>query len=69
MARLLTNREAELFRRIVNLAEQLDHCNPEVGMGPSRLMIAQDQAASLSFEIDEDDIAESAETASGQGGF
>lgn len=66
MARLLTNREAELFRRIVNLAESLDRCNPDVGMGPSRHMLAQDQASSLSFEIDEDDIAEAAETASGQ---
>lgn len=61
MAKLLTNREMELFRRIVYLAEQLDHENPEVGMGPSRSMLARDQAATLSFEIDEDDIEEAAE--------
>jgi len=66
MARLLTLREAELFRRIVYLAEQLDRCNPDVGMGPSRLTLAQDQASTLSFEIDEDDVAEAAEIASGQ---
>lgn len=65
MARLLTNREMELFRRIVYLAEQLDHANPEVGMGPSRSMLARYQAATLSFEIEEDDIEEASEEVGG----
>jgi hypothetical protein len=65
MAKLLTNREMELFRRIVVLAELLDRANPEVGMGPSRLMLAKDQADTLSFEIDIDDIEEAAEEISG----
>lgn len=58
MAKLLTNREMELFRRLVYLAKAYDDSNPEVGMGPSIEMIAEREAAKLSFEIDPDDIAE-----------
>lgn len=58
MAKPLSNREMELFHEAVRLAISLDHCNPEVGMGPSKEMIARAVADRLSFEIDEDDIAE-----------
>ena len=58
MATPLTAKEMELFRRVVRLAKHLDDCNPDVGMGPSIRTIAEREAARLSFEIDEDDIAE-----------
>ncbi len=58
MMKSITNREAELFIRIIHLAEELARCYPEVGMGPSKLDIAKDQAASLSFKIDTDDIVD-----------
>jgi len=63
--KLLTNREMELFRCIVILARRLDDCNPEVGLGPSIETIAQREADCLSFEIDEDDMAEVCETVKG----
>jgi hypothetical protein len=53
---LLTPRESELFNVAVNLAASLDAANPDVGMGPSRQMLAQDVAAMLSFPVDEEDI-------------
>jgi hypothetical protein len=56
----LMAREAELFRLAVDLAVQLDRCNPEVGMGPTREMIARQVANRLSFDVSEDDIAEAA---------
>lgn len=65
MAKLLTNREMELFRVAMQLEKALDDCNPDVGMGPSMEMIAERVAARLSFEIDEDDIAEMCETITG----
>lgn len=52
----MTEREQELFRVAVNLAVSLDQANPEVGMGPSRYMIAQDVAAQLSFEVADEEI-------------
>ena len=58
MAKILSKREMELFRAAVILAIQLDRCNPEVGMGPSRQMLAEKVAAMLSFEIDPEDIGD-----------
>jgi hypothetical protein len=52
----------ELFNLAVNLAYRLDQCNPDVGMGPSRLDIAKKISKHLSFKIDEDDIEEICET-------
>ena len=63
--RLLTIREAELFRRLVGQAIDLDRCNPDVGMGPTPETIATKLADSLSFDIDPDDIAEAAEEIKG----
>ena len=63
--KLFTNREMELFRTAVNLAVQLDRCNPEVGMGPSPEMIARKLAEKLSFGVDADDIAECCEVITG----
>ena len=64
-AKLLSNREMELFSVAVTLAVTLDRINPDVGIGPSRETIAQRVADQLSFEIDEDDIAEICEEISG----
>ena len=58
MAKVLSRREMELFHVAVNLAVRLDMACPEVGMGPSREMLARAVANRLSFEIDDDDIAE-----------
>jgi len=65
MAKLLTNREMELFRLAVNLAVKLDDCEPEVGMGPTRQAIAEKISKNLSFEIDENDIYEVSEIITG----
>jgi len=66
MAKLLSKREMELFHRVVSLAARLERCEPrEVGMGPTRQMLAEEQANALSFEIDPDDIAEVCETVEG----
>jgi hypothetical protein len=64
--KLLTNREMELLNLAVHYAVQLDHCNPEVGMGPSRQMIVDRVAAQLSFAVDPDDLAEIGQEISGQ---
>ncbi len=66
MVKLLTNREMELFRVALNLEEAVDRANPEVGMGPSRKMLAERLANRLTFIIDEDDIAEICEHITGQ---
>ena len=58
MAKPLSIREIELFHVALNYAVALDHCNPEVGMGPSRLMLAQQVAQKLSFSVSEDDLEE-----------
>ncbi len=59
MTKLLTNREMELFRLAIFLQKKLDNANPEVGIvfdestSACRKILSQ-----LSFQIDEDDIAE-----------
>ena len=58
MSKLLSQREMELLHLAVNLAVQLDRCNPEVGMGPFPLMIAEELVQKLSFDVDEDDLHE-----------
>lgn len=58
MPRPLSAREMELFHVALNYAVALDHCNPDVGMGPSRRMIADRIAARLSFDVSEDDLEE-----------
>jgi hypothetical protein len=63
--RILNLREMELFRKLVLMAKKYRDCNPEVGMGPSLEMIAKEQAQTLSFKIDEDDIAEVCEEIKG----
>lgn len=61
--KLLTNREMELFRQLVFARKDISDLCPDVGMGPSIQTIAQKTAEGLSFEIDEDDIAEAIEIA------
>ena len=56
MAKLLTNREIELFR----LAMKLNDTG-----GVYRKELADSIASQLSFEIDEDDLAEMCETIEG----
>lgn len=58
MAKLLTNREMELFRQALAALELATE-------GVPRETLAQNLAGSLSFEIDEDDIAECCEQISG----
>ncbi len=52
----LTDRESELFHAAILLAVRLDRCNPEVGMGPSPKLLAEQVASGLSFKVGEDDI-------------
>jgi len=59
--KVLTNREMELFHAAVYYAIQYDQSNPNVGMGLHREIIAKRVAKRLSFDIDEDDIAECCE--------
>ena len=63
MAKLLSNREMELFRMALNLAVRLDNVCPDVGMGKTKQMIAEELVQNLSFDIEPDDIAESCENA------
>lgn len=65
MAKLMSNRELELFKVAVLLAKRLADANPEVGMGPSLQTIAQKVAEQLSFDVDPDDIIEVCEEAGG----
>jgi len=65
-AKLLTNREAELFRVAIYWRGLYEASDPPSGLAPSREDIAAEIADDLSFVIDEDDVAEAAETASGQ---
>lgn len=58
MAKLLSNREMELFRHLLLWRKAYQDSNPDVGMGPSLKMLAEELVKYLSFEIDEDDIAE-----------
>jgi hypothetical protein len=57
----MTDRELELFRRIIDLAKMYDDSNPDVGMGPSRWSLAQDEAKGLSFEVTEEEIEQALE--------
>lgn len=63
MAKLLTLREMEIFKVALDLAIQLDMCNPDFGFLPSLETTANNVAKRLSFEIDPDDIAEICEEA------
>jgi hypothetical protein len=65
VAKLLTNREMELFRRVVTLAERMEPIDPQKSPSPQLEILAHRQAALLSFVIDEDDIAEVCETVTG----
>jgi hypothetical protein len=65
MAKPMSNREMELFNIALNYAVLLDRCNPEVGMGPSRFMLAKQIAERLSFPVSEDDLHELCEEVSG----
>lgn len=58
MAKLLTNREMELFLIALNLEVALDKCNPDVGFPPTRRTLAEKLVKKLSFKIDDDDIEE-----------
>jgi len=65
MSTLLTNREMELFRVAIHWAMEYSDSNPEVGFGLSVEAVAERITKSLSFEIDEDDVAECCETITG----
>ena len=65
MAKLLSNREGAMLRLLIVQAGDISRLCPDVGMGPSRLQLAEEVAKRLPFEIDEDDLAEAAETVSG----
>jgi hypothetical protein len=58
MAKLLTNREMELFRLLVLAQYRNERDNPDVGMGPTFEAVARRVADRLTFFIDEDDLAE-----------
>jgi hypothetical protein len=45
MAKLLTNREMELFNVAINFAVKLNNCNPDIGIGPNQETIAEDVAS------------------------
>ena len=61
MAKLLTNREMELFR----LAMQFADAALAIGKKMSREELANTITKELSFKIDEDDLAEMCETIEG----
>jgi hypothetical protein len=60
MAKPLTKREAELLRLVLMYAKNYDDSNPDVGW-KSVETVAKEALQTLSFEIDEDDIAEALE--------
>jgi aspartate/methionine/tyrosine aminotransferase len=68
MAKLLTNREMELFNLAVNIAVGLDYHGTEIGIEPIRQAIAEKISKNLSFKIDEDDIYEVSEIITGSQG-
>lgn len=47
-----------MFALAISTAMQLDNCNPDVGMGPSYEMIAEDLAKRLRVTVSEADINE-----------
>lgn len=67
MAKLLTNREMELFKTALywmNKHENASLENPNLDR--DRFALAKELADGLSFNIDEDDLAEICEQVSGQ---
>jgi hypothetical protein len=60
MAKPLTKREAELLRLVLMYAKNYDDSNPDAGW-KSVETVAKEALQTLSFEIDEDDIAEALE--------
>jgi hypothetical protein len=59
MAKLLSNREMELFNMAVNLTVELDIiCGSVSPFAVVRKTVVKKVAAKLSFDIDEDDIEE-----------
>jgi hypothetical protein len=66
MAKLLTNREMELFRLAMAYAMNYEEvAAAAVGYHTSKEVIAKRISSALSFGIDEDDIAEMCETITG----
>ena len=52
----LSSREMEIFVVALKYAIQLDRCCPDVGMGPSGIMLAREVADKLSFAVSFDDL-------------
>lgn len=65
MPKLLTNRELELLNVIANLAVKVDNWCPMNGKHENRYVLLKRAVKSLSFDIDEDDIAEICEEITG----
>jgi hypothetical protein len=65
MTKLLTNREMELFILAMPYCHRYHECNPDVGWASSVESIAREVVNKLSFDIDEDDIAECCEEITG----
>ncbi len=59
----MNDREMELFVLCVRYAKAYDDSNPDVGMGPSHQMIAEDVAKGLSFSVSKEDIDKAAKLA------
>lgn len=52
----LTEREMLLFQKALFYRARLNHCNPDVGMGPTIRMLAEQVVLSLPFDIKSDDL-------------
>lgn len=55
---LMTEREKELFAIALELAVELDRCNPEVGMGPWKEQLAEQINGKLSRPLGKEDLEE-----------
>ena len=62
MAKLMTNREMELFRCLIHTRKALMVAMPNCEAEPTIEFVANATASELSFDLDEDDIAECCET-------
>lgn len=66
MAKLMTNREMQLFEAAVHFANRCDACVPGLDEGVPVEYAARDVCARLSFSLDEDDVAKCLERITGQ---
>jgi len=57
----MTIGEQILFRRIVELLVRLDNCNPDIGMAPTKRVLAEEEAEKLDklgFSVEEWQLTE-----------